>query len=129
MSLTVQSHHDSKGKKFPADVDQYIAGLCVGSLAAAAVSSSQSLTELMAAGVDAVRVALHVGLQVAKGASLLDNLATETGTPALPWSYIIPEAVFPRADAAEALSMFSTQSVSRPRSSTIKMHDDCLTHL
>jgi naphtho-gamma-pyrone polyketide synthase len=82
-------------------------GLCVGSLAAAAVSCSRSLSELVSASVDAVRVALYVGLRVLRTASLFDT----SDTPSATWSVIVPEMVLPRSSAQDRLDSFITELV------------------
>ncbi|EKJ76027.1 PKS12 [Fusarium pseudograminearum CS3096] len=93
--------YDGQGRTFPSENSRII-GLCVGSLAAAAVSCSTSLSELVSAGVDAVRVALHVGLQVWRTTSLFDV----PDRPSATWSIIVPEAVLSRSTAQDRLDSF-----------------------
>ncbi|WZH40776.1 type I polyketide synthase [Fusarium acuminatum] len=96
--------YDGHGRAFPTENDRII-GLCVGSLAAAAVSCSRSLSELVSASVDAVRVALHVGLRVLRTASMFNTL----DTPSVTWSVIVPEIVLPRSSAQDTLDSFITE--------------------
>ncbi|SPJ88310.1 probable polyketide synthase that catalyse the condensation of one acetyl-CoA and six malonyl-CoA resultin [Fusarium torulosum] len=97
--------YDGHGRAFPTENDRII-GLCVGSLAAAAVSCSRSLSELVSASVDAVRVALHVGLRVLRTASLFNT----SDTPSATWSVIVPDVVLPRSSAQDRLDSFITES-------------------
>jgi naphtho-gamma-pyrone polyketide synthase len=96
--------YDGQGRTFPPENSRII-GLCVGSLAATAVSCSRSLSELVTAGVDAVRVALYVGLRVWRTTSLFDI----PGTPSSTWSIIVPEMVLPRSSAQNQLDSFSNE--------------------
>ncbi|KAK3317091.1 type I polyketide synthase [Apodospora peruviana] len=95
-------HYDSPSQTYPRGQDTYITGLCVGSLAAAAISCSGSLRDLVTAGLDAVRVALRLGLQVHHTASLFES-KTLLGT----WSILVSESVLPRASAHEVLTAFA----------------------
>ncbi|KAM0245977.1 hypothetical protein ACHAQJ_010382 [Trichoderma viride] len=99
---------------YPAGPNNHILGLCIGALAAAAVSSSQSLSELLQAGVDAVRVSLKVGLLVARTAALFGHTES-TGTSS--WSYVIPESQFPLALAEKAIASYRDKTNIPPLSS------------
>lgn len=94
---------------FPTGPKNHVSGLCIGALAAAAVSSSQSLGELIQAGVDAVRVSLRVGLLVARTAALFGN-PEPTGT--ISWSHVVPESQFPLALAEKAIASYREKNVS-----------------
>ncbi|GKU21541.1 unnamed protein product [Fusarium langsethiae] len=96
--------YDGQGRTFPPE-NSRIVGLCIGSLAAAAVSCSRSLSELVSAGVDAVRVALYVGLRVWRTTFLFDI----PDTPSTTWSIIVPETVLPRSSAQDQLDSFSNE--------------------
>ncbi|CEI66203.1 Bikaverin polyketide synthase bik1 [Fusarium venenatum] len=96
--------YDGQGRTFPPENSRII-GLCVGSLAAAAVSCSRSLSELVSAGVDAVRVALYVGLRVWRTTSLFDTPERPSAT----WSIIVPETVLPRSSAQNQLDSFNNE--------------------
>ncbi|RGP64451.1 polyketide synthase [Fusarium longipes] len=96
--------YDGRGRTFPSE-NSRIVGLCVGSLAAAAVSCSSSLSELVTAGVDAVRVALYVGLRVLRTTSLFDTPQKPSST----WSIVVPETVLPRLSAQDRLDSFNAE--------------------
>ncbi|KAL4751925.1 hypothetical protein BDW72DRAFT_192435 [Aspergillus terricola var. indicus] len=55
-------HYEEPGQQYPSSKSTYLIGLCTGSLAAAAISSSSSLSELLPAAVHTVQVALRLGL-------------------------------------------------------------------
>ena len=61
--LTDHSRYYGEGSRpFPSADNSYLVGTCTGSFAAAAISTSQTLSELVAAGVEAVLVAFRTGL-------------------------------------------------------------------
>ncbi|RFU78923.1 conidial pigment polyketide synthase alb1 [Trichoderma arundinaceum] len=101
-------------EKYPAGLNDRILGLCIGALAAAAVSSSQSLAELVQAGIDAVRVSLKVGLLVARTAALFGH-PESTGTSS--WSYVVPDAQIPLALAEKAIASYRDKANIPPLSS------------
>lgn len=94
-------------------------GLCIGSLAAAALSSTRSLGELISTGIDAVLVALKVGLCTLKAASLVEANAL---TSAASWSAVIPASAFQPETIAATLSDFNHEHV-RPAEFAGPGHD------
>lgn len=99
------------GRPYPSANDAYVLGLCTGSLAAAAVSTSSSLSELLPAAVQTVHVAFRLGLCVV---DMRDRIEPRHGDPPKPWS-----AVFPGLNptqAQEKLDEFCTEN-QLPRSS------------
>ncbi|KAL7815101.1 ketoacyl-synt domain-containing protein [Trichoderma gracile] len=108
------NHFGNDQETFPTDPDTHVSGLCIGALAAAAVSSSQSLGELVQAGIDAVRVSLRVGLLVARTAALFGQ-SVSTGSSS--WSYVVPESQLPLAVAEEAIASYHVQTNIPPLSS------------
>lgn len=56
------SHYEEPGAVYPSPGSTYLIGLCTGSLAAAAIASSSSLSELLPAAVHTVQIALRLGL-------------------------------------------------------------------
>lgn len=70
---------------YPSSHDSHLAGLCSGALAAAAISTSSSLHELIPTAVQTVVLALHIGLRAAEMAQSLE--ASPTGST---WSMVIP---------------------------------------
>ncbi|KAJ5151395.1 uncharacterized protein N7482_010647 [Penicillium canariense] len=55
-------HYEEPGAVYPSPGSAYLVGLCTGGLAAAAIASSSSLSELLPAAVHTVQVALRLGL-------------------------------------------------------------------
>ncbi|KAL7941478.1 putative conidial pigment polyketide synthase PksP/Alb1 [Trichoderma barbatum] len=92
---------------YPTGPNNHVSGLCIGALAAAAVSSSQSLSELVQAGVDVVRVSLRVGLLVARTAALFGP-SESTGSSS--WSYVVPESQFPLELAEKAIASYNNKT-------------------
>jgi hypothetical protein len=101
------SHYGADGRQFPSHVTSSVTGLCLGSLAASALSVSTSLGELVSAGTCAVIVAFKVGLYSFRTACLIDQSPGESS-----WSAIVPTASFLPLSAKEALSDFNRQNVS-----------------
>ncbi|UKZ57042.1 polyketide synthase [Trichoderma virens] len=99
---------------YPTGPNNYVSGLCIGALAAAAVSSSNSLSELVQAGIDAVRVSLRVGLLVARTAALFGHPESD-GTAS--WSYVVPESQFPLELAEKTIASY-TDKANIPRLSS-----------
>lgn len=102
---------------YPSGPNNYVSGLCIGTLAAAAVSSSKSLGELVQAGVDAVRVSLKVGLLAARTAALFGH---QRSNGLSFWSYVIAESQFPLALAEKAIISYRDSSVSEIAASYYK---------
>ncbi|KAG8411789.1 polyketide synthase [Metarhizium acridum] len=100
---------------YPTGPNTHISGLCIGALAAAAVSSSKSLAELVQAGIDAVRVSLKVGLLVARTAALFSH-QEPNGTSSSPWSYAVPDSQLPLAFAEEAIESYQVKTKIPPLS-------------
>lgn len=71
--LTATRQHSEGRLPFPTDRDSKLLGLCTGALAAAAVSSSHDLTELISAAVHATVIALHTGLRSAEEVMSMDG--------------------------------------------------------
>jgi Starter unit:ACP transacylase in aflatoxin biosynthesis len=73
-----------------------ILGLCTGLLAAAAVASARSLTDLIPLAVEAVRVAFRTGAQVSSTSDALG----QKGQARESWSTIVPNTTENAAQAA-----------------------------
>ncbi|KAI9795935.1 MAG: Type I Iterative PKS [Piccolia ochrophora] len=56
-------HHEDHGSRAYPPAETSVVGLCIGSLAAAAVASSQSLADLLPLAVETVGIAFRVGVQ------------------------------------------------------------------
>ena len=119
--LILRSHFGSGQETYPTGPSTHVAALCSGALAAAAVSSSQSLGELVQAGIDAVRVSLRVGLLVARTAALFDHPQSNISSS---WSYVVPESQFPLALAEKAIASYKDNSVSRCHYIPLQGEDD-----
>lgn len=59
----VFSHFGEGSRIYPVPVDSIAAGACIGLLAAAAISSAQTVIDLLPPAVEAVLVAFHTGLR------------------------------------------------------------------
>lgn len=62
--LTISSKYGEVGRPYPQPHETSVIGICTGALAAAAVSSCSSLSELLPAAVQTVQVAFRLGLCV-----------------------------------------------------------------
>ena len=103
----IYSYHEEVGRQYPSPSQAYLVGLCTGTLAAAAISSSASLSELLPAAVHTVQVAFRLGLC---GQELRDRIYTPDPSASQEWS-----AVFfglDEASAVAAISEFSNAKVS-----------------
>ncbi|OAA34323.1 Beta-ketoacyl synthase [Metarhizium rileyi] len=99
------------GKRvYPQGPSNHVTGLCIGALAAAAVSSSRSLGELVQAGVDAVRVSLRVGVFVARTAALFGHQESINSHVKCAWSYAVSDSQFPLALAEEAIEIYRNKA-------------------
>jgi naphtho-gamma-pyrone polyketide synthase len=107
--IILRSYFGDCDEIYPSHPNNYVSGLCIGTLAAAAVGSSKSLGELVQAGVDAVRVSLKVGLLAARTAALFGP-QRPNGPPY--WSYVVAESQYPLALAEKAIAAYRDSSVS-----------------
>lgn len=82
--VTINRRHADGNLTYPTAQDSRLFGLCTGALAAAAVSSSQDLIQLIPAAVHATVVALHTGLRAEHEA-----LATRENNSASRWSMVV----------------------------------------
>ncbi|TKX24669.1 polyketide synthase-like protein [Elsinoe australis] len=89
VALTQLSHHiayfSENPDKLPNAVNTRVLGLCTGALAAAAIVSAKSLSELVPLAVEAVRVAFRAGACVAAAKQVLQQPGDENE----PWSSIV----------------------------------------
>jgi len=79
-------------------------GLCTGALAAAAISSTQELMQLIPVAVHATVIALHLGLRAAQEAQSV------TGFSSSSWASMVVVGV-PQSDVATALQRFNSEKV------------------
>ena len=59
----MDSWYGEGSRQYPPGSNSYVIGLCTGSFAAAAISTSQTISELLPAGIEAVLVAFRTGLR------------------------------------------------------------------
>jgi len=102
----VSSLHSDGSAPYPSAHDSHLAGLCSGSLAAAAISTSSSLSDLVPIAIQTVALALHLGLRASEMAKSLEG-----GSARSTWSMIIPGLT--NEGASELLHDFCLRNVSR----------------
>ena len=110
----ITSYYEEAGRQYPSPGQVYLVGLCTGTLAAAAISSSTSLSELLPAAIHTVQVAFRLGLC---GQELRDRIHTPDPSAGQEWS-----AVFfgvDEASAVAAIAEFSNLKVL-PRQFSMK---------
>ena len=100
--LIQRSQHSESGRAYPRPSDTYLLGLCSGAFAAVAIGTCVSLSELLPAAVQTVRVAFRFGLCVFD----VRNRIEQTDAS---WSMVVP-CLMPGA-ASEALKEFSQVNV------------------
>lgn len=98
------------GKPYPRTDDSYVLGLCTGSLAAAAISSSSSLSELLPIAVQTVLIAFRLGLCAL---DMRDRLEMWTKDRGQPWSVVISD-LEPQS-AVAVIKEFCEANVRSPR--------------
>ncbi|CAL5871299.1 uncharacterized protein PFLUO_LOCUS5549 [Penicillium psychrofluorescens] len=105
-------YYGDLGHMYPSGSDSCIVGLCTGQLAAAAVSSSKTVGELLPVGVETVVLALRLGMSVAKVQQSLER--NKSFSPS--WSVLVSGLREP--EAQELIQKFSKANtlphVSRP---------------
>jgi hypothetical protein len=102
--------YDDVGKPYPRPDDSYVLGLCTGALAAAAVSSSSSLSELLPIAVQTVLISFRLGL-CALG--MRDRLELSEKDRTEPWSVVISD--LEPQNAAAAIKDFCRTNVRYPQ--------------
>ena len=84
-------------------------GICTGSFAAAAISTSQTLSELVPAGVEAVLVAFKTGL---RSLEVRDDVETPIADASRSWSVVLS---IEEAQATKIVETFVSKKVSLSR--------------
>lgn len=100
------SYYGDLGNAYPSGSDSFIVGICTGELASAAVSSSKTVGELMAAGVQTVVLALRLGKCVFKVKDLVE--ANKSASPS--WSVLV--SGIREQEAQELVQTFGNMNVS-----------------
>ncbi|KAJ5104649.1 hypothetical protein NUU61_001996 [Penicillium alfredii] len=78
-------YYGDRGYAYPSGSESCIIGLCTGQLAAAAVSSSKTVGELVSVGVQTVVIALRLGVCVVKARELVET----SQSPSQSWSVLV----------------------------------------
>ncbi|KAL4912427.1 ketoacyl-synt-domain-containing protein [Aspergillus aurantiobrunneus] len=96
-------HYFGQGSRsYPPPDTTYLVGACTGSLAAAAISTSRSLAELLPAAVETVIVAFRVGLRCL---TLRHDLGSPVSGEPKAWSAVVGAQ---HPDAAQLVARFNT---------------------
>lgn len=100
------SYYGDLGHAYPSGDDSCIIGLCTGQLASAAVSSSKTIGELIAAGIETVLVSLRLGMCVLKVQELIEPSKSATSS----WSVLISGMHEP--EAQDLIQQYTKKNVS-----------------
>jgi naphtho-gamma-pyrone polyketide synthase len=100
------SYFGEGSRPFPTAANTYLVGLCTGSFAAAAISTSQTLSELIPAGIEAVLVAFRTGLRSLELRNDIERPIPETSRS---WSMVVSAK---EEQAAESIQTFCLNKVS-----------------
>ena len=91
--------------EYPSKSDTHIVGSCTGLLAAAVVSSSRNLVDLLPAAVEVVKVAYRIGSLVSEVAEQVEQLSIHSPS----WSVVLPGLA--EQELANDLKVFHEQKV------------------
>ena len=100
------SYQGSGSDVYPSQVNSHIVGSCTGLLAAAAVSSSQSLVDLLPVAVEIVKIAYRIGSLVNEVRNQVEQFSTRSPS----WSVVLPG--FRENDISGILEAFHEANVS-----------------
>ena len=106
MLLTHIRYHGDGSRPFPSSLDTTVIGLCTGSLAAAAISASATVFELLPAAVEAVLIAFRTGL---RSVEVRNDIEQGSRGVSPVWSVIVG---MEEDTALKALNAFSRAKVS-----------------
>lgn len=104
----VCSHFGKPDNVYPIPKDTYLLGLCTGSFAAAAVSTSQTIAELIPAGIESVIYAFRTGLHSFK---LQQDLERSHSSPPKSWSAVV---TLSEQHAANLIDSYAVEKVRDP---------------
>jgi naphtho-gamma-pyrone polyketide synthase len=105
--LTTMNRYFAEGSRpFPSAANSYLVGLCTGSFAAAAISTSQTISELVPAAIEAVLTAFRTGLC---SLELRNDIESPVHDISRSWSAVVSAE---EAQAAECIQTFSSANVS-----------------
>jgi len=107
MILTTMPRYFGEGSRpFPSAANSYLVGLCTGSFAAAAISTSRTISELIPAAIEAVLAAFRTGLC---SLELRNDIESPVRDISRSWSAVVSAE---EAQAAELIHTFSSANVS-----------------
>lgn len=104
MLISIRYHGDGS-RPYPSSLDTTVLGLCTGSLAAAAISTSTTVVELLPAAVEAVLIAFRTGL---RSIEVRDDIERVSKDASHVWSVIVG---MEEDQAFRELSAFSAAKV------------------
>ncbi|KAL1970787.1 hypothetical protein VTN77DRAFT_2621 [Rasamsonia byssochlamydoides] len=104
------SYYGDEGQVYPLGSDSYVIGLCTGLLASTAVSSSRTVGELIPVAIEAVVIALRLGLCALK----VRDFVGQNEAHSQSWSAVL--SGIQEDQALEAIREFSKQKALPPSS-------------
>lgn len=107
-------HHGDGSRPFPTSSESTVIGLCTGSLAAAAISTSATVFELIPAAVEAVLIAFRTGLRSIEVRNDVERASQELSPV---WSVIVGLG---ESQALKELDAFSRAKVLISATSKVK---------
>ena len=108
-SLTSIRSYGEGSKPYPDPSSSFVVGLCTGSLAAAAISASRSVFELVPAAIEAVLVAFRTGL---RSVEVRQDIEPNDQSTSPSWSMIL---AIQEEQASLALRNHVKATVRKPR--------------
>lgn len=106
--------HGDGSRPFPRASDIAVLGLCTGSIAAAAISTSTSIFELIPAAIEAVLIAFRIGL---RSIEVRDEIEPGSRSTLPVWSVIVG---MEESQALTELNAFSAAKVALSATSEIQ---------
>ena len=106
VALTPARFHGDGSRPFPCSSDTVVLGLCTGSLAAAAISTSTNILDLLPVAVEAVLIAFRIGL---RSIEVRDDIERGSQSASPVWSVIVG---MEENRALTELNAFSTTMVT-----------------
>jgi len=100
---------DDAGEPYPRHDDSYVLGICTGSLAAAAISSCSSLSELLPIAVQTVLIAFRLAT---RALGMRDRLEVSDRDCNEAWSVVVLD--MDRQLAATTIERFCQENVRAP---------------
>lgn len=101
----LNSYYGDLGHAYPSVNENFIIGLCTGQLAAAAVSSSRTVGELIPVGIETVVLALRLGICVLKVQELVESSKSVSS-----WSVLV--SGIREHEAQELIQNYAKKNVS-----------------